>query len=81
MWPNGHVFIQGPHLSRLRYLKSREIAPLFSVANSKQEFQALLIAEGGVRGDVGGEKHAKNFCVFNVNLNGFRANRYEQMEI
>ncbi len=37
---------------RQRY---REIAPLFSVANSKQEFQALLITKGGVRGDVGGE--------------------------
>ena len=35
----------------------REIAPLFSVANSKQEFQALFITKGVVRGDVGSEKH------------------------
>jgi hypothetical protein len=34
----------------------KKIAPFFSVANSKQEFWALLI----VRGDVGSEKHAKN---------------------
>ncbi len=35
----------------------REIAPLFSVANSKQEFEALLITKGDVRGDV--KVHAK----------------------
>jgi hypothetical protein len=39
----------------------RESAPLFGVANSKQEFYALLITKGGVWGNVGGsEKHAKN---------------------
>ncbi len=37
----------------------KEIAPLFSVANSKQEFYALLITKGGVRSDVGSEKHAQ----------------------
>ncbi len=30
-----------------------EIAPPFSVANTKQQFQALLITKSGVRGDVG----------------------------
>ena len=34
----------------------REIAPLFSAANSKQEFSAFLITEGCVRGDVGSGK-------------------------
>jgi hypothetical protein len=40
----------------------REIAPLFSVANSKQELQALpvLITKGGVSSDAGSERHAKN---------------------
>jgi hypothetical protein len=38
----------------------KKIAPFFCVANSKQEFWALLITKGGVRGDVGTEKHAKN---------------------
>jgi hypothetical protein len=38
----------------------KDIAPLFSVANSKQEFQALLITKGSVRGDAGNEKYAKN---------------------
>ncbi len=42
----------------------REIALLFSVANSNQEFYALLITMGGVRDDVGSEKHAKNLQVF-----------------
>jgi hypothetical protein len=37
-----------------------ENVPLFSVANSKQVFQALLITNGGVRDDVGSEKHDKN---------------------
>jgi hypothetical protein len=37
------------------------MAPLFSVANSKQEFEALLITIGGVRGDIGSGKHTKNF--------------------
>jgi hypothetical protein len=43
---------------------SREIALLFSVANSKQEFYALLISKGGVRGDMESETHAKNLLVF-----------------
>jgi hypothetical protein len=34
----------------------REIAPRFSVVNSKQEFWALLITKRGVRGDGGSEK-------------------------
>jgi hypothetical protein len=34
----------------------KKIAPFFSVANSKEEFWALLITKGGVRGDVGSEK-------------------------
>jgi hypothetical protein len=38
--------------------------PFFSVANSKQEFWALLITKGGVRGDVGSEKHGKNLLAF-----------------
>jgi hypothetical protein len=33
---------------------------LFSVANSMQEFLALHITKGGVRGDVGSKKHTKN---------------------
>jgi hypothetical protein len=38
-----------------RYIYCREIAPLFSIANFKQQFWALLITKGGVtgvRGDV-----------------------------
>jgi hypothetical protein len=35
---------------------------LFSVANSKQEFEALLITKGGVRGDVGSEKYMPRIC-------------------
>jgi hypothetical protein len=38
----------------------KKIAPFFSAANFKQEFRALLITKGGVRGDVGSEKHPKN---------------------
>jgi hypothetical protein len=40
----------------------REIAPLFSVANSKQELSALPvpITKVGVSGDVRSEKYAKN---------------------
>jgi hypothetical protein len=34
--------------------------PLFSVANSKQEFKAPHITKGGVKGDVGSVKHPKN---------------------
>ncbi len=43
-------------------LRYGEIAPLFSVAKPKQEFQTLpvLITKVGVRGDVGSEKYAKN---------------------
>ena len=42
------------------YFDQRYRAPLFSVANSKQEFYALLITKGDVRGDVESEKYAKN---------------------
>jgi hypothetical protein len=51
--------------------RHREIAPLFSVANSKQEFQALLITKGGVRDDVGNEKHAK-FVSFHIRKGVFK---------
>jgi hypothetical protein len=41
-----------------------EIAPLFSVANFNQAFQALLITKGGERGVVRSEKYVMNFYVF-----------------
>ncbi len=53
-WPGGIQFAQ-------RYMEN---VPLFSVANSKQVFQALLITNGGVRDDVGSEKHDKNLWIF-----------------
>ncbi len=43
---------------------SREITHLFSVANSKQEFYALLISMRGVRVEVKSETHAKNLLDF-----------------
>ncbi len=44
--------------------RDREIAPLFSVANSKQDYCALLISMRGVEGEVKSETHAKNVLVF-----------------
>jgi len=38
----------------------REIAPLFSVANSKARVKGITHYQGGVRSDVGSEKYAKN---------------------
>jgi hypothetical protein len=54
-----------------------------------KSFQALTITNSDVRGVLGSEKHVRNFYVSiwreavssYVNLNGLRANRYEQMEM
>jgi hypothetical protein len=60
----GTVILLSRGLYRYGTQRYREIAPLFSVPNSKPEFQkyrTLLITKGGVRGEVGSEKHVRNF--------------------